>query len=130
MVHLIPVGGRGEEMLAPRLDPLDGAAEPARHRGHEYVFRVHVPLDAEASADLGGDDSHMLFRHAENGRDARPHSEGHLGGEPDGEETGCSVVGGEHPAPFDGHARHPRVGEVHLHDEVGLGEGGLRIARS
>jgi hypothetical protein len=54
VVGLIAVGGRGEEMLAPRLDPLDGTAEPARHRGHEYVFRVRVSLDAEASADLGG----------------------------------------------------------------------------
>jgi len=36
---------------------------------------------------------------------------------------------GEHAAPFDGHAGYPRVGELHLHDEVGPGEGGLRIAR-
>jgi hypothetical protein len=91
-VLLVTVGRRREEVLAPRLDPLDRAPEVSRDCRHQDVLGIDVALDAEAAANLGSDDAHVFLGHAEHARDGAPHREGHLGREPDGEETRRGIV--------------------------------------
>ena len=121
-VLLIAVGGRRQEVLAPRLDPLDRPAETARHRGHQDVLGIHVALDAEAPTHLGRNDAHVLLGHAEHARDGAAHREGHLCREPDGQEPSGRVLGSQDGARLDGHARHARVVEAHLDHGVGGGQ--------
>ena len=128
LMLLIAVGGGAEEVLAPRLDPLDGPAEPARHGRNQDVLGIDVALDAEAPSHVGRDDPHVLLRHGEHGGDAAAHSEGHLGRAPDGEEAGGRIVGGEHAARLDRHAADAWVVEPHLHRDLGAGESAPGVA--
>ena len=79
---LVAVGGGGEEVLVSRLHPLHGPAQAARHRGHEDVLGVDVPLRAEAAAHVGREHADALLGQAHHGGDGAAHGEGHLGGRP------------------------------------------------
>jgi len=54
-VDLVAVTGGREEVLAPRLDPLHGAAQPPSQRRDQHFLGVDVALDAEAAANVGRD---------------------------------------------------------------------------
>ena len=69
VVHLIAIGRRAQEMLVAGLDPLDRPPEPSRHRRHEDVLGIDVPLHAEAAAHLGNDHADPLLGEPERGGD-------------------------------------------------------------
>jgi hypothetical protein len=79
---LIAIGRRRQEVLATCLDPLHRPPEPSRHRRQQHVLGIHVPLGAEAAADVRRDDPYLLFREAQGCSDRRAHSERHLGRRP------------------------------------------------
>ena len=128
LVDLIPIGRRGQEVLAPRLDPLHRAPEPLRHRGHQDVFRVDVALDAEAAADVGRDHAHHLLGEAEGGGHRAADAERHLGRGPNGQPTALPIRCRNHAARLDGHPGHARIDEPRGDDGVGGGEPGGHIS--
>ena len=55
----------GQEGLATAGDELDGATEPQGHRAGGHVVLIDVNLDAEAAADIGGDDAETVLGEVE-----------------------------------------------------------------
>jgi len=56
---------RTDQMLAPILDPLHRTPEPARQERDQQVFRIDMPLDAEAAADVECDTADARLGHAQ-----------------------------------------------------------------
>ncbi len=55
----------GEECLLPVGTPFDRPAEALRGPRDQHRFRIELAAQAEAAADIGRDDAHLLFRHLE-----------------------------------------------------------------
>ena len=55
----------GEQVLVAGVDPLDRAPEAPGHRGNQHLLAVGTALDAEAAADVGGDDPQLGLGDAE-----------------------------------------------------------------
>ena len=62
----------------------------------------HHDFGAEATADEGGDDAHLLFAEAEHGGDAVADGDGRLGGVPHGHLLAAGVPIGDDAAIFHG----------------------------
>ena len=61
VVDLAALLGGADEVLAPVLGPLDRHAQPVGGEGDEDLLGIELDhLDAEAAADVGGDDLHLL----------------------------------------------------------------------
>jgi len=129
-VPLIAVGGGGEEVLAPRLDPLHGPAEPARDGRDQHLLGVRVALDAEAAADVGRQHAYARLAEPERGGDGAAHGVGDLRRGPHREETVRRRGMREHAARLDRHAGHAREVEGRLHHDVGVGEAARDVARA
>src|SRR5262245_63672355 len=56
-----------EEGLVPLAGPLDRPADAPRGPGHQRELRIERIAGAEIAADVAGDDTHALRRHAEDG---------------------------------------------------------------
>ena len=59
-------------MLALVLDPAHGMAQLAPERGDHQLLGIKDVLDAEAAADIGGDDMHLALFHGQELRHPRP----------------------------------------------------------
>ena len=64
VVMVARVGAR-QEVLAARLDPFHGAAQPHREQAQRHVLRIENALHAEAAADVGRDHANRVLRHTE-----------------------------------------------------------------
>ena len=62
VVVLVARMAGAQHMLAARLDPLYGPADPLREKRHQHVFGIHVTLHAETAADVGRDDAYARLR--------------------------------------------------------------------
>jgi hypothetical protein len=65
---------RGEEILTPRGNPLDGPAELQRQMAGQRLLLVKRALAAEAPADLGRNHAHSLLRKTDGGGEVRTHA--------------------------------------------------------
>ena len=75
----------GEEVLRAALDPLHRPAGVDGGGRGDDLFAVDVELAAEAAADLGRDDAHLLLRHAHAACEQRFEQVRDLGRGPDGQ---------------------------------------------
>ena len=124
-VALVAIGRGGEEVLGARLHPLDRPAHAARHGGDQHLLRIGVPLAAEAAADVGREDAHVLLREPQGAGDRGAHRVGHLGRAPHRE---ASIVGRrprQDAARLQRHRRDPRERQPGLDDHLRLGESRL-----
>ena len=127
-VPLVAVGRRGQEVFAPRLDPLHRASQPPRDHRDEHLFGVGVALDAEAAADVGCQHAHARLTEPEGSGDGAAHGVGDLGRGPQGEEAIRRRGMRDDAARLDRHAGHAREVERRLHHDVGLGEAARDVA--
>ena len=129
-VALVAIGRGGEEMLGARLHPLDRPADAAGHGGDQHFFGIGVPLAAEAAADVGGEDSHVLLGETEGARDRGAHGVGHLGRAPHREASIVSRWPGQDAARLQRHRSDPRERQLGGDDKLRLGESRLDGAHS
>jgi len=125
---LIAIGRRRQEVLATCLDPLHRPPEPSRHRRQQHVLGIHVPLGAEAAADVRRDDPYLLFREAQGCSDRRAHGERHLGRRPDRQPAVGRLRLGEDAARLDRHRPDTRHVEPRFDDHLRLGEAADDVA--
>src|SRR5258708_19733276 len=71
------------QVLAPVLDPLDRALHPARQERNQQVFRVDVPLEAEAAADIERNTAYARLRELQDRGRLAAHPVNDLGRRPD-----------------------------------------------
>ena len=125
-VDLLPIVTRRDEVLAPRLHPLHGAAQTGGHERHQHLFLEDLGLGAERSADLRSDDPDPLDVEAQHGGDRLAHEVGRLGGGVDDEDAGV-VVPRQDPARLHRHGGVPRVPQLVGDHEVSGGHGFLDV---
>ena len=127
VVELLARVGGALEVLAPGLDPLEGAAEPLGDEGDEEVLRVDRALGAEAAADVGRRHPDPVGRFAQRlGEDAlEPVRD--LRRAPDG-EAAARVGNGEHAPRLERHPRAALDADPPAHDHGRGGEGALDVA--
>src|SRR5690242_13853065 len=100
----------GEEMLAPRLDPLHRATELARGKWNQEIVGIELAADAERAARVAFHHADVRFRHAEKRRQDPAAEERRFGRSPYGH-----VV----PLPFgEDAARLHRHGGMPMHGEA------------
>ena len=129
VVHLVAIGGGAEEVLVSRLHPLHGPTQAARHRGHEDVLGVDMPLDAEAAAHVGREHADALLGQAKHGGDGAAHRERHLGRRPHGELAADGIERRQHAAGLERHPGHARVREPRASTTTSArGEAGRGVA--
>src|SRR5215831_971936 len=117
-----------EEVLAARGYPFDWPFEVEGEPAGDGVLAVHVVLDAEGAAHVGGDHADAVFGHAEHARQRRAQPERRMGRDPDG-ETVAQRVGCDEDGPrLDGRARQPRAVDAHAGDVLRLREGALHVS--
>src|SRR5438445_10529625 len=71
------------QVLAPVLDPLDRALQPARQERNQQVFRVDVSLEAEAAADIERNTPYARLRELPDRGRRAAHPVNDLGRRPD-----------------------------------------------
>jgi len=69
LVHLFPVLAGRQEVLPPRLHPLDGPSQVAGRRRDQDLLRVHRALGPECATHVGHGHADALGRDAQSGRD-------------------------------------------------------------
>ena len=117
----------GQKGFAPARDELDGPAERQRERAGRHVVLVDVDLDAEAAADVGGDDPNALLAQAEELREHGLHHVRDLGRDPHRERARGGLVVGDQASRLERHARvTARRERAHPH-APGVGEGALDV---
>src|SRR5882757_9166832 len=75
----------GSEGFAAILHPFDGLTDETGRGWYDDLFRVEWVLRSEAAADIGRDDTHLMFGQAEHLDKNALGLVRHLGGIPDGE---------------------------------------------
>ncbi len=84
VVDLAALLGRGEEVLGTVLDPFDRLLEPEGEPGDQHLLGIeHHDLGAEAAADEGRHEPHLVLGEPEHGREAVAHRDRRLGRVPD-----------------------------------------------
>ena len=124
---------RGEQVLAPVLDPLQrgGHLRRGQHQAHLVALDHH--LLAEAAAGVAGDDADALLGHAQQPGAEQTDLVRHLGGGVDRQLLAVRRVIHDEPPPLHRHRRVALLGD-HFADDVcggreGLVEQGGRHAR-
>ena len=128
VVALIAIGRGREEVFAACLDPLHRAAEPPRDGGDDDFFRIGVPLDAEATADIRRQHANARLGEAQRARDGTANGVGHLRRGPHGEQAiGCRRMRDD-AARLDRDAGDPRKIEHRFDDHIRLREPACDVA--
>ena len=128
VVALIAIGRGREEVFAACLDPLHRAAEPPRDGGDDDFFRIGVPLDAEATADIRRQHPNARLGEAQRARDGTANGVGHLRRGPHGEQAiGCRRMRDD-AARLDRDAGDPRKIEHRFDDHIRLREPACDVA--
>jgi hypothetical protein len=91
-------------MLAAVFDPLHRPSQPAREEGDQQVFRINMPLEPEAPADVESDAAHPRLGKAQHRGRLAAHPVHDLGRRPDRHRIRARVVGADHAAAFHGAA--------------------------
>ena len=128
-VHLHALLARlrgGHQVLAPRLDPLHGAAEAPCQRRHRHVLGEDVHLQPEAAADVGRDHAHARLVQPQRGGQRGAHDPRRLARGPDGQRL--AVPGGDGAARLQRRGREPAMGEGLAEDDGRAREGRLDVA--
>jgi hypothetical protein len=129
LVALAAFVGRGDEVLAPVLGPLDLAPEADGGPGDQDLLGPGVhDLDPEAAADVGGDDLDPVHRHPQLGREREPDRGRGLGRAVDPQGAVGGVPAGVHPPALKRRGRRPLDGEVELEAVRGGGHGRPGVA--
>ena len=117
-----------ERLRAPCL-PRDGPAEPHRTPRDDRLGLVVLALEAEAAADVGGDDPDLVLGEAERAGDHAAVVVGHLRRERHREAAPAGPVLGEDAPGFERVRGEALVHERQLDDVVGVveGRGGLGL---
>ena len=116
VVDLAALVGRGDEVLAPVLGELHGAAERAGRQRHQHLLGPRVvDLHAEAAADVGRDHVDLAEVEAELDRDRRPDAGGGLGRGPHLQAADVGVPAGDGAAALHRHAGAALDGQVEAH---------------
>ena len=63
-----------EHALAAGRDPFHRPAQLARRPQRQHIVREWSALEAEAAADVGRDDTDVVFRHMQDVRQLHPHA--------------------------------------------------------
>ena len=103
------------------------AQNPADGRDRD-LLAIDVQLDAEPAADIGRHDTDEMLGNAEMARQRVLLVPRRLVAAVDGEAAFPRIVVGNHGSGFQRHARVAGKGEAALHDMLGPGECGIRIA--
>ena len=103
---LLPRVRGGQQVLAARLDPLDGHAEPSRQQRQHQLLGIDLLLDAEPAADVGRDHAHPVLGESEDVAEDVPERVRPLRRRPERELTGPGVPVRDDPPRLE---RHPGV---------------------
>jgi len=119
-----------QQVLAAVLDPACRAPQQAGDKGRQELLGVEAVLDAEAAADVGGDDPDRMLRYVEHVRQHTPDDVRRLCGVPHGERFAQLDP---LPAGYDAARLHRLAAEAAEleglpHDQVGLAEGLVNVA--
>ena len=98
---LVALLDRGEEMLAPVLDPFDRPPQEQARRRERDLFRIHDELGAEAAADVGRDHAHLVLVEPQQHHQEGAHLVGELRRGPQRQPVLVDVVDRERAAAFD-----------------------------
>ena len=115
-------------MLAPVLDPFDGALEAQRRDEDEDVFGIDFAADAEAAADMAFEQVDGGRAAAENLREHLAVLVRHLGGAVQFEHVARRVVAADRAARFERHAGMASDLQRQFDDREGLRERGVDVA--
>ena len=126
VVRLLAVVAHGREIFAAALHPLDRPSEPVGRGGHQDLLGIDRPL-AEAAADVGHDDAHVLDRQAERGDHVAQRVRA-LRGRRHHERARIAVGVGEDAARLDRHGAETRVPQPLVDDEVRARQRPLGVA--
>ena len=118
---------RGEEILAPRGNPLDGPAELQRQVAGQRFLLVERGLAAEAPADIGRDHADTMLRKADGGGEISAHAVRTLGREPHREIPRWLWLR-QDAARLKRQRHQPRAGDAQAHNMLGLGERLVHVA--
>ncbi len=129
VVLLRALVGGGDEVLAAVLGELHRPAQRLRRQRDQELLgpRVH-DLDAEATADVGGDDVDLRQVEAELGGHAPAYAGGRLRGRPDRQPAGVGVPAGDGAATLHRRAGGPLDVEVEHQRVGGVGDGRAGVA--
>jgi hypothetical protein len=116
---------RGQQVLAPVLDPAHGAAEPPGQIGDRDVLGVEVHLRAEAAAHGGAEHAQPRLRHRERRRQPRAQHVRGLGRGPHRQRPVLPIERRHHAPPF--HGRGAAAGLAERLGEADLGAGQRRV---
>ena len=128
VVRLLAVLAHAREILSPALHPLHGPVEPERRRRDQDLLRIDRTFRAEAAADVGHHDPHVLDRQPERHGDRVAKGVRALSGRRDHERAGVAVAIREHAARLDRHGAEPRVPQPLPDDEVRRRQRALGVA--
>ena len=131
VLHLAPLVGGGDEVLAPVLDELHRSPEsPCGHRHQQLLGpRVH-DLDPEAAADVGGDHVDLAEVEAELGGDGGADAAGGLGRGPHLQPVRVGVPARDHAPALQRHAGGALDLELEAEPVRGHGDRGSRRRRA
>jgi hypothetical protein len=118
----------GQERLASARNELDGPPERQRERADGHVILVDVDLDAEAAADVGGDDPDARLAQREELREDGLHHVRDLGRDPHRERACRGLVVGDQAARLERHAGVAARGERARPHAARAGECALDVA--
>ena len=129
VVALAALVGRGDEVLAPVLGPLDLAPEADGGPGDQHLLGPGVDdLDPEAAADVGGHDLDPVHRHAQLDGQGEPDRGRGLGRAVDAQRPVGGVPAGVDAPALQGHGGRPLDVQVELQAVGGGGHGGPGVA--
>ncbi len=117
-----------EEILAPIFDPFDRTTEHFRGGGNAGVFRIDSAFRAEAAADIGRDDVHLVIVEVENVEQSAFDPVRPLRGDVDGVGVRDRIIGGDKATAFQEEGAAAMDDEPLPYDMCGRREGDVGIA--
>src|SRR5262249_8487790 len=98
---------RRDQVLIAVLDPFARPVERQRGRADQHIFRIELPADPEAAADMAFVQMDPVAREAEHLRQGLAVVMRHLGGAVEAQYPGCRLRYGNGAASFEGYAGMP-----------------------
>ena len=125
---LIAFLDRGDEMLAPVLDPFQRSLQQLRRRGHRDILGIDAELGAEAAADIGRRHAQPVLVDAEIGAEILVEIVRLLGRGPDRDAVARRLVLRDDAARLDRMARAAMLQQLLAVDVLGRPERRVRVA--
>ena len=119
-----------QQVFAPILDPAHRPADPAGEKRDDELLAIEAVLDAEAAADVRGDDADRVLGHAEHVREHPAGAVRRLRRVPDVEAVAglATLVAGYDTPGLERLPAQAAEAEVEPQYDVGFGEGAIDVA--